>query len=108
MRVLYSRNSVRGQWGAHGRYLARETREADSKTVGFSHNGQALDVSKRLDGWQKAGDERVWKLIISPEFGDRIDLNRLTRRQDIEGMALRLITFQGISRCLVGDRKSVV
>ena len=79
VRVLYSRNSVRGQWGAHGRYLARETREADLKTVGFSHNGQALDISKRLDGWQKAGDERIWKLIISPEFGDRIDLNRLTR-----------------------------
>jgi type IV secretory pathway VirD2 relaxase len=79
VRVLYSRNSVRGQWGAHGRYLARETREADPKTVGFGHNGESIDISKRLDRWQKAGDERIWKLIISPEFGDRIDLNRLTR-----------------------------
>ena len=79
VRVLYSRNSVRGQWGAHGRYLARETREADPKTVGFGHNGESIDIAKRLDGWQKAGDERIWKLIISPEFGDRIDLSRLTR-----------------------------
>jgi hypothetical protein len=26
-----------------------------------------------LDRWQKAGDPRLWKIIISPEFGERID-----------------------------------
>ena len=25
------------------------------------------------------GDEQFWKLIVSPEFGDRVDLSRLTR-----------------------------
>ena len=32
-----------------------------------------------LDGWQNAGDQRMWKLIISPEFGERVDLHKLTR-----------------------------
>ena len=26
-----------------------------------------------------AGDERIWKFIVSPEFGEQIDLKRLTR-----------------------------
>jgi hypothetical protein len=43
------------------------------------HGAESIDISKQLDGWQKAGDQRLWKLIISPEFGDRIDLNRLIR-----------------------------
>jgi hypothetical protein len=38
-----------------------------------------LDIAATLNNWQKAGDERLWKLIVSPEFADRMDLNRLTR-----------------------------
>src|SRR5207237_2105799 len=37
------------------------------------------DIAQRLDGWQKAGDELLFKIIVSPEFGDRIDLERHTR-----------------------------
>ena len=33
----------------------------------------------RLHEWQEGGDPRIWKLIISPEFGERLDLQRLTR-----------------------------
>ena len=81
VRVIYSRNTVRGQWGAHGRYVAREsaTHEIDGKTVGFDQKDESIDISVKLDGWQKAGDERMWKFIISPEFGEQINLNRLTR-----------------------------
>jgi hypothetical protein len=79
VRVMYSRNAVRGQWGAHGRYLARETREADPKTAGFGQESGSVAISQQLDRWQKAGDERMWKLIVSPEFGDRVDLKCLTR-----------------------------
>lgn len=64
---------------AHGSYLARKTREADPKTVGFGPDGEFVDIPKRLDSWRRGGDKRIWKLIISSEFGDRIDLNRLTR-----------------------------
>ena len=67
--------------GAHGRYVAREsaTHEADPKAVGFDHNRESIDIAADLTAWQVAGDERLWKLIISPEFGDRLDLMRVTR-----------------------------
>jgi type IV secretory pathway VirD2 relaxase len=78
---MYSRNGLRGQWRAHGRYVAREsaTHAADSRAVGFDDRQKSIDIAAKLDGWQKAGDDRMWKLIISPEFGDRVDLQRLTR-----------------------------
>ncbi len=79
VRVTYLNNKTRGQWKAHGRYLAREsaTHENPVEGVGFDHDGQGIDVAARLEDWQKAGDERLWKLIVSPEFGDLTDLRRL-------------------------------
>jgi type IV secretory pathway VirD2 relaxase len=81
VRVIYAKNTVAGQWRAHGRYVAREsaTQEGDPKSVGFDGHGESIDIAARLESWQKAGDERLWKLIVSPEFGDRADLKRLTR-----------------------------
>lgn len=81
VRVLYSKNATRGQWRAHGRYIAREsaTAEGDAKKVGFDRSSNELDIEHRLEAWQKAGDERLWKFIISPEFGDRLNLEKLTR-----------------------------
>jgi len=81
VRVLYSKNTSKGQWRAHGRYIAREsaTHEGDPKAVGFSTSQDGVDIATRLEDWQKASDERMWKLIVSPEFGDRVDLKRLTR-----------------------------
>ena len=81
VRVSYSANTTAGQWRAHGRYVAREsaTVEKHRKAAGFDGAGTGLDMAARLDEWQAARDERLWKLILSPEFGDRIDLERLTR-----------------------------
>ena len=80
VRVTYLSNKTRGQWKAHGRYLAREsaTHENPVEGVGFDRDGQGIDISSRLENWQRSGDERLWKLIISPEFGDQVDLRRLT------------------------------
>src|ERR1700678_1416262 len=80
VRVTYLNNKTRGQWKAHGRYLAREsaTHENPVEGVGFGREDQKIDIAARLQDWQKTGDERLWKLIISPEFGDRADLRRLT------------------------------
>jgi len=47
--------------------------------MGFNEKGEAADVPQRLESWQRANDERIWKIIISPEFGDRADLKKLTR-----------------------------
>ena len=81
VRVTYTRNATRGQCRAHGRYLAREsaTFETDPKGAGFDAAGQGIDISDRLETWQSNRDRLFWKLILSPEFGDRIDLERLTR-----------------------------
>ncbi len=81
VRVTCSRNKNAGQWKAHGYYLAREraTEKAEKNAAGFSLSEKSVDIAQRLDGWQKAGDERLFKIIVSPEFGDRIDLERHTR-----------------------------
>jgi type IV secretory pathway VirD2 relaxase len=81
VRVLYSKNTSRGQWRAHGRYLVRESVAFDggSRGIGFDEKGEAADIPQRLESWQRANDERIWKIIISPEFCDRADLKKLTR-----------------------------
>lgn len=79
IRVTYAGNSVRGQWRAHGRYVARESAAGIPSEAGFDRSSQGIDIGERLDSWQTAGDRRLWKIIISPEFGDRLDLTRLTR-----------------------------
>ncbi len=81
VRVTYLNNRTRGQWKAHGRYLAREsaTFNSGANGAGFSRDGDGIDPTETLQRWQAEGDERLWKLIVSPEFGDRLDLSRVTR-----------------------------
>jgi hypothetical protein len=81
VRVTYSPNRVRGQWAAHGRYIARESAAGQGKDgeVGFSAAADGIDIAKTLAVWQAAGDPRLFKLIISPEFGERLDLRQHTR-----------------------------
>ena len=81
VRVTYSSNKTHGQWKAHGHYIARDsaTQKQDIKAVGFSATETAVDVAERLASWQSAGDERMFKIIVSPEFGERMDLERHTR-----------------------------
>jgi type IV secretory pathway VirD2 relaxase len=77
VRITYSKNTVRGQWRAHGRYLERES--AGGAEAGFDAHMTGVGISTRLREWQVSKEELLWKLIISPEFGDRVDLERLTR-----------------------------
>jgi type IV secretory pathway VirD2 relaxase len=81
VRVSYSNNKTPGQWKAHGHYIAREsaTQKQDIKAVGFSATETAVDLAERLASWQSAGDERMFKIIVSPEFGERMDLGKHTR-----------------------------
>ncbi|MBY0504030.1 MAG: hypothetical protein K2X03_08970 [Bryobacteraceae bacterium] len=77
IRVTYSPNQVRGQWAAHGRYIARES--ANSEGVGFTAEEENVAIAAELGDWQKAGDPRMFKMIVSPEFGERLDLKRHSR-----------------------------
>ena len=64
------------------------------RTVAISHARAPLETRRLLGstmpnkGWKSVPgwnpgrgrrDQRLWKIIISPEFGDRVDLTRLTR-----------------------------
>jgi hypothetical protein len=81
VRLTYSPNRIRGQWAAHGRYIARESARTpgDERGAGFSADWDGVPIARTLSKWQSARDPRMFKLILSPEFGDRVDLERLTR-----------------------------
>jgi hypothetical protein len=78
VRITYTKSKVAGQWRAHGRYIARESAARDG-AAGFNGGDTAVEPAQALDRWQKQGDARLWKFIVSPEFGDRVDLQQLTR-----------------------------
>src|SRR6202046_598971 len=80
--VRYSNAKTPGGWKAHGTYVERESAKGrdvvDGKQYGVIHEVQTpspdrlgLAQEHSLDSlagqWQKAGDERIFKIIISPE-----------------------------------------
>ena len=52
VRVTYAGNAVRGQWRAHGRYLARESAAGEPGTAGFDRAGEGIDIGARIESWQ--------------------------------------------------------
>lgn len=89
VRVTYSPNRMRSQWAAHGRYVLRDsaTEQTGQSGRGFDAQSDQVDVPGRAAEWQSAQDPRMFKLILSPEFGERVDLKDLTRRlmQRVQG-----------------------
>lgn len=80
VKVSYSRNTKSASWAAHGRYLARDgAQRRGEKGLGFSAERDDLNLAKLLGGWQKAGDERLFRIIVSPENGARLDLREHAR-----------------------------
>lgn len=81
VRVTYAANKAPGQWKAHGRYVAREgaTQSGRAAEAGFHRSQDRIDIATTLDNWQKAGDERLFKIIVSPEFGDCLNLRDYAR-----------------------------
>src|SRR6516164_8489783 len=82
VRVTYTKNKNQGQWKAHGRYIARDTatQGGDPSRAGFDGTRTDINIASILDGWQRTGDERLFKIIVSPEFGDRLNLQEHTRK----------------------------
>ena len=78
VRVTYANGRTPGQWKAHGFYLERES-ASGKELPGFDAEGTFLPVAPTLDAWQKADDPRMFKIILSPENGDRLDLEVYTR-----------------------------
>jgi type IV secretory pathway VirD2 relaxase len=81
VKLQYVANRTPGGWRAHGRYLAREGAQREGeKGRGFDAAGNAVEIDRRLEGWQRAEDPRLWKMILSPERGEALDLVDHTRR----------------------------
>ena len=81
VKLQYVANRTPGGWRAHGRYLAREGAQREGeKGLGFDASESEVEIDRRLEGWQRADDPRLWKVILSPERGDALDLVEHTRR----------------------------
>ncbi|WP_404995362.1 relaxase/mobilization nuclease domain-containing protein [Cupriavidus pauculus] len=75
VRMTYAKNKGNRQWEAHGKYLERESGQREGERgQGYGSAGDPVDVPGTLARWQEAGDEHVFKMIVSPEFGDKVDL----------------------------------
>ena len=87
VRVTYAPNLMPGHWKAHGRYIARDSASQPTKDLppGFGPAGPVGDIGATLAEWQRGKDPRLFKLIVSPEFGERMDLVAHTKAL-MEGM----------------------
>lgn len=80
VKVSYARNKGRGAWRAQGRYLTRAgAQQARERGLGFDAERFDVDLPARLASWQEAGDGRLWKIVVSPEAGARVDLRAHAR-----------------------------
>lgn len=86
VRISYTQNRKPGQWKAHGRYLSRPKALGEARPFGSAGDP---NLEEKMAEWQAAGDPRVFKVIISPEFGTRLDLERLTR-ETMERLSARI------------------
>ena len=76
--VRYASGRTPGGWKAHGTYVERESAKEGARDKGELDRAEN-DVEDRLglaksrslsslaSSWQKAGDERIFKIILSPE-----------------------------------------
>src|SRR5438132_689154 len=80
VKTSYAVNGRGAPWAAHGTYLARDgARREGEEDRGFDAVRSDVDLTSTPRGWQKAGDVRLWKVIVSPEHGARLDLPAHTR-----------------------------
>src|SRR3989449_4702939 len=80
VKASYSRNGRSASWAAHGTYLAREGAQREGgEGSGFNAEPEGIDLPATLRSWQRAGDARLWKFIVSPDHADRLDLQARAR-----------------------------
>jgi hypothetical protein len=77
--VRYAKPRGKGSWRAHGRYLERDSaagpeglRPEDRVGLAKEHN-----IGDLTGGWQSQSDERLWKIIVSPEHGEDVDFGAI-------------------------------
>jgi type IV secretory pathway VirD2 relaxase len=77
VKISYTKNTKTRSWAAHGAYLQRDhAQTVGEKGLGFNNESDAIDIKNMLRQWQKENDPHVFKLIISPEHGYKLDLKK--------------------------------
>ncbi len=66
-------------WYKHGAYLDRDGTQEAGRGYGFDAHGDPVTMSTVLAGWQRAGDPHEFRVILSPEHGERLDLRAFTQ-----------------------------
>jgi hypothetical protein len=61
-------------WYKHGAYLQRHGAQHGGQGRGFNAEGHEISMSTTLARWQYAGDPHLFKVMLSPEHGDRLEL----------------------------------
>lgn len=80
VKVNFVANRKAGQWAAHGKYLEREGAQKEGERgQGFNAGSDDVSLSSSMNGWQMDGDSRLFKIVLSPEDGDRLQLKDFTR-----------------------------
>lgn len=77
VRIGYVKNKSAGQWGMAGHYIENDPNDVIDASA---ENDKKRSLRSICDGWQRAGDKKMFKFIISPEDGNRIDLKAHTER----------------------------
>jgi hypothetical protein len=75
VQVRYTKGGSVGKWYSHGAYIAREAKDG----LGFDQTTDTAPVAQTMAEWRREEDERFFRIIISPEFGDRLDLKKHVR-----------------------------
>jgi hypothetical protein len=68
-----------GGWVAHGWYMQRQGAQQEGRGLGFDAQSDAVPVPHTLAAWQRAGDPRLFKIMLSPDHATEIDLHSFVR-----------------------------
>ncbi|MDA8093667.1 MAG: DUF3363 domain-containing protein [Betaproteobacteria bacterium] len=99
VRLRWAPNKHADAWAAHGRYLEREGAQEEGKRgIGFDALSDAVNLSQTVYAWQHDGDPKLYKLVLSPEDGIKLDLVQYTRSfmREVEKHAGRSLEWTAI------------
>ena len=81
VQVRYTKGGSIGKWYSHGSYIGRESKERDpqGRALGFGSQSEMVPIAATVARWRKERDEIFFRVILSPERGDQMDLEAHTR-----------------------------
>lgn len=91
VKASFTRNRKSGAWTAHAKYLTRSgAQRVNGKGLGFDAERENVDMVATVRNWERS-DRLMWRFIVSPEDGHRLDLREHVREL-IAGMERDLDT----------------